>query len=153
MLLHTQILFMVRYEYTTTLLAHYHHQFAILPKIHCSERLQLPSVFLPLYCPIKIPACRTLRHTVPPQSWMSSVRLLQGGWEFGDTNMGRCCWNRSCWCSPAERCCCRRHICKKRENLIIALVLLLNIMGNMRISLYIRGLNQKKWYGATSDIH
>lgn len=121
------------YVMNITSLAHYYHQFAILPKIHCSERLQLPSVFLPLYCPIKIPACRTLRHTVPPQSWMSSVRLLQGGWECGDTNMGRWCWNRSCWCSPAERCCCRRHICKKRENLIPTLVVHTSGVSNKKV--------------------
>lgn len=88
------------------------------PSTHCSDRQRVPSGFLPLYSPIQIPACLTVRQTAPPQSLMSSSRLWGGGWDKGDTNINGRPWNRSCWCSPAERCCWRRQICgenRKRE--------------------------------------
>lgn len=88
----------------------------VLPKIHCSDRHLVPSGFLPLYSPMQMLAWRTLLHTAPPHSWMSSVRLWQGGWDSDDTNMSGCSWNRSCWCSPAERCCCNRQIYGTRNS-------------------------------------
>lgn len=85
-----------------------------IPNTHCSERILLPSGLLPLYFPMQIPACRTVLHTVPPQSSISSTRLWAGGWECWDTNIGGWLWNRSCWCSPADRCLCRRQIWEEK---------------------------------------
>lgn len=90
----------------------------ILPKTHCSDRHLVSSGFLPLYSPMQMPAWRMLLHTVPPHSWTSSVRLWQGGWDSEDTNMSGCSRNRSCWCSPAERCCCNRQIWEKQQILL-----------------------------------
>lgn len=84
-----------------------------LPNTHCSDRTLLPSGLLPLYFPMQIPAWRTLLQTVPPQSWISSTRFCVGGWECWDTNIGGWFWNRSCWCSPADKCLWRRQIWKK----------------------------------------
>lgn len=63
---------------------------------------------------MQIPACRTVLQTVPPQSSISSTRLCVGGCECWDTNMAGWPWNRSCWCSPADRCLWRRQICEEK---------------------------------------
>lgn len=86
----------------------------IVPSTHCSDRILLPSGLLPLYFPMQIPACRTVLQTVPPQSSISSTRLCVGGWECWDTNMAGWPWNRSCWCSPADRCLWRRQIWEEK---------------------------------------
>lgn len=85
----------------------------VSPNTHCSDRILLPSGLLPLYFPMQIPACRTVLQTVPPQSSISSTRLCVGGCECWDTNMAGWPWNRSCWCSPADRCLWRRQICEE----------------------------------------
>ena len=86
-----------------------------LPSTHRSDRILLPSGLRPPYLPMQIPACRTLLQTVPPQSWISSARLWGGGWECVDTNMAGWPWNRSCWCSPADRCLWRRQIWEEKR--------------------------------------
>lgn len=92
----------------------------ILPNTHCSDRTLLPSGILPLYFPMQMPAWRTALQTVPPQSWISSTRFWVGGWECGDTNIGGWFWNRSCWCSPADKCLWRRQIWgEKHESYIL----------------------------------
>lgn len=105
----------------------------VLPKIHCSDRHLAPSGFLPLYSPMQMPACRTLLHTEPPHSWMSSVRLWQGGCDSDDTNMSGSSLNRSCWCSPAERCCCNRQICEKQDRELAICAILTTTKSNDRI--------------------
>lgn len=83
---------------------------SVLPRIHCSDSILHPSGLLPVYFPMQMPACRTVLQIVPPQSSISSTRLWVGGWESSDTNMAGWFWNRSCWCSPADRCLWRRQI-------------------------------------------
>lgn len=109
-------------QYTHFYVSKYTHMDDLLPKIHCSDRHLVPSGFLPLYSPMQMLAWRTPRHTAPPHSWISSVRLAQGGCESDEMNMSGWSRNRSCWCSPAERCCCSRQIWRQqqREKLLLA---------------------------------
>lgn len=80
----------------------YELKFSVLPNTHFSDKHFISWYFFPGFSPIQIFAWRKVLHIFPPDSCISSISFLQGGWLVGDTNITGWFEKRFCWYFPVD---------------------------------------------------